>query len=100
GAHDAVSLRVPSALEVARSPEPVHLCGEGRDDLVDMSLLARLEPLLRETEAIVLPPQVDERGRQPRQRLAQDRVERRPKEGVDPTLGMDGDEKDACDRIE
>ena len=62
------------------------------DDRLEVLLLVRLDPLLGEREALVLPPQVDQEGRQRRQRPAEEPVEERAEEGVEAPLELDDEE--------
>ena len=99
-AHHAVRLRVASALEVARIPEPPHLRGELVDDRLEVLLLPGLRPLLGEPEPVVAPFEVDERCCRPGQWVAQHLVERRPEERIDTPLGLDREEQHARHGVE
>ena len=93
GADDPVRLRVPAALEVAGVPEPLHLRRELVDDRLEALLLVRLDPLLGEPEALVLPLQVDQERRQRRERAAEELVEERPEERIEAALEVDEEER-------
>jgi hypothetical protein len=87
-AHDAMGLGVPTALKVSRSPEPVHLGAEGRNDVLKMGLFVRLRPFLGELQTLVSAPLVDERGDQVREPFAKECVEGRPDEWIDAALEL------------
>ena len=89
GADDPVGLRVAAALVVPGLPEPSHLRLECVDDRLEALLLVRLDPLLGDREALVLAPQVDQPGEEPRERLPEQPVRRRPEEGIDAPLDVD-----------
>ena len=100
GADDSVGLRVPAALVVAGFPEPSHLCLECVDDRLEALLLVRPDPLLGDREALVGAPQVDQPGEEPRERLPEQPVHRRPEEGIDAPLDVDYEDPGAADRVE
>ena len=88
-ANDAVGLRVATALETARLPKLPHLFLEARDDRVDVSFLLGQKFLLGDSQTFVRSIAIDQLGRQARDAIAQERVESRPKPGIDPAFEME-----------
>jgi hypothetical protein len=97
GADDPVRLGVPTALEGAGIPEPAHLSHEGRDDVVEVGVLVRLNPLLGQLQALVLAPPVDEGRDEAGQRASEELVESGPNEWIDPALHVDRERERATD---
>ena len=76
-AHDAVRLRVSTALDATRLPEFAHLFSKGVDDRLEKLLLVRQRLFLRDLQALVAPLHVDQSRRQAGERIAQHGVESR-----------------------
>ena len=74
-AHDAVRLRVAAALEAAGLPEQPHLLVEARDDRVEIGLFVRDRLFLGDRQSFVRALPVDQRRRQPGDRIAKHGVE-------------------------
>jgi hypothetical protein len=57
-----VCLGVSAALEVPGLPQPAHLIAHGGDYVVEIGLFARLDPLFRQLQTIILALEVNQRG--------------------------------------
>ena len=100
GPHDPVRLGVPAPLDVAGVPEPLHLGGEGRDDVVEVRLLVGLRLFLGELEALVLPALVHDRRDQPGKPIPEELVEQRAEEGIEAALQVDQEEQQAGNPVQ
>ena len=87
-ANHPVRLGVPRALELARRVMQAHVGGHVRDDRVEEGLLAGEGLFLREPQALIPAPQIDEGLDQGGEGFSQDGVERRTKERVDAPLQL------------
>ena len=83
-ADDAVGLGVAAALEAAGLPEPAHLLVEARDDRVDVAPLRPGAAFPRRVFRWSFGPfAVDQRGDEPRERVAKQGVERGADERIE-----------------
>jgi hypothetical protein len=87
-AQHALRLGVAAALEAARFPQLAHLLLEARDDRIDELLFVGQQLFFGELQALVQPLAVDQRRGQVGNRVAQQRVEGGPHEGIDAALQL------------
>src|SRR5688572_26560538 len=94
GLHQAVRLGVPGALHLARLEVLAQMLAHGVDHALQTGLLIRIDLLLGESEAIILAAEiVEELDNNPR-RIAQQPVEPRPEERLEPSLEMQEEHQD------
>jgi hypothetical protein len=99
-ANDPLRLRVPAPLEPSGLPQQAHLLFEARDDRLQVFLFVRDRPFLGDRESLVGPLHVDQRRREPRQGVAEQRVERRPDERIEAALDPDHERQEVAQLVE
>jgi hypothetical protein len=85
-AYDAVRLGISAPLESSWFPQLPHLLLKGGDDRAKKFLLVWQCLLLGDLQSVVRPLKVDQRGRQPCDRIAQHSVKRRTNPWIESSL--------------
>ena len=99
-AHDAVRLCVAAALESSGFPQIAHLRLKARNDRSDMGFFVGDRFFLCNSQTFVRALAVDQPRGQPRERIAQNGVERRTEERVEPTFQMHEEQRQLGEQVQ